>query len=85
MPAEKFTIKAKKRRPKPLSLDRRYDFIALYLHAHFRPRLKLHCQPAVMHRHPVDNPSDQLVVKLKLNKIAARWPAKAVAQFLYFF
>jgi len=23
--------------------------------------------------------------KLKLNKIAARWPAKAVAQFFYFF
>ena len=24
-----------------------------------------------------------LVVKLKLNKIAARWPAKAVAQFFF--
>ena len=28
-------------------------------------------------RHQID--------KLKLNKIAARWPAKAVAQFFYFF
>ena len=27
----------------------------------------------------------EAVLKMKLNKIAARWPAKAVAQFFYFF
>ncbi len=29
--------------------------------------------------------TDEEHTKLKLNKIAARWPAKAVAQFFYFF
>ena len=32
-----------------------------------------------------DNQKKQKEKKLKLNKIAARWPAKAVAQFFYFF